>query len=188
MEPENHLRFRDWQVHAVQSVVAGIREDLIALGTLITLEVTAFPEAPAFGTAAMAGHMNLDISSGQVQNRSGRRIPSSGFGSRLNLTGSFNYLRDVVSGGGPGWIRTIIPPFARQALCPIKLRGRISVKYEIPRSKRAIREESTGYCLKCKAQLSFCGKPFTADLTCDSCGAVNVYEESQQPVRLRTAA
>jgi hypothetical protein len=34
------------------------------------------------------------------------------------------YRQGLVSKGGPGWIRTSIPPFAKQALCPIELRGR----------------------------------------------------------------
>lgn len=46
--------------------------------------------------------------------------------------------------------------------------------------------ESMGYCLACGARLSFCGSPFTADIRCRKCGAVNVYEESQQPKRLAT--
>jgi hypothetical protein len=55
----------------------------------------------------------------------------------------------------------------------------------VPSSKSIIRARSTGYCLNCKAQLSFCGKPFTADLICAKCGVVNVYQESQQPVRIK---
>ena len=42
-----------------------------------------------------------------------------------------------------------------------------------------------GFCLNCRAKLSFCGKPFTADLECPTCGAVNGYENSFQPVRLK---
>lgn len=56
--------------------------------------------------------------------------------------------------------------------------GRRSVKTE----KRA---ESMGYCLKCGAQISFCGKPFSAEIACLKCGAVNVWEESQQPKFLK---
>lgn len=56
---------------------------------------------------------------------------------------------------------------------------------DLRRTRAVMRQESTGYCLGCKAQLSFCGKPFTAELVCRSCGAVNVYEESQQPARIK---
>jgi len=48
--------------------------------------------------------------------------------------------------------------------------------------------ESVGYCLICGAQVSKCGKPFTAELRCQKCGAVNVYEESQQPKFLKYVA
>ena len=40
-------------------------------------------------------------------------------------------------------------------------------------------------CLKCGSRLSFCGMPFTADLECPKCGAINAYEASFQPVRLK---
>jgi hypothetical protein len=43
---------------------------------------------------------------------------------------------------------------------------------------------SIGYCLKCGSRVSRCGIPFTAEIVCPACGALNVYEESQQPVRL----
>jgi len=46
---------------------------------------------------------------------------------------------------------------------------------------------SIGYCLSCGARLSKCGLPFTAELKC-KCGAINVYEESQQPKGLKDAA
>lgn len=43
---------------------------------------------------------------------------------------------------------------------------------------------AVGKCLRCEKQLSYCGKPFSAELRCPNCGALNVYEESQQPIRL----
>lgn len=49
----------------------------------------------------------------------------------------------------------------------------------------ANRAESIGCCLKCDAQLSKCGVSFTAEVTCQECGAVNVYEDSQQPKSFR---
>jgi hypothetical protein len=45
---------------------------------------------------------------------------------------------------------------------------------------------SVGYCLSCGARLSKCGLPFTAELRC-RCGAINIYEESQQPKRFKDA-
>jgi phage FluMu protein Com len=42
-------------------------------------------------------------------------------------------------------------------------------------------------CLACGNQLSYCGKPFTLEIACPSCRAVNVYEDSQQPVRIKAA-
>ena len=42
-----------------------------------------------------------------------------------------------------------------------------------------------GDCLECAARVSVCGRPFTADLTCPRCGAVNAYENSLQPVRVK---
>jgi len=47
------------------------------------------------------------------------------------------------------------------------------------------KSEWVGVCLNCAANLSFCGKPFTADLECPKCGAVNAYDASFQPVRLK---
>jgi ribosomal protein L40E len=41
-----------------------------------------------------------------------------------------------------------------------------------------------GLCLRCGARLTFCGKPFTAEIQCRSCFSINVYENSWQPVRL----
>lgn len=52
-------------------------------------------------------------------------------------------------------------------------------------TKRIDRESKQGRCLNCEADLSFCGKPFTADLRCPKCGAVNAYEDSFQPIRLK---
>lgn len=49
------------------------------------------------------------------------------------------------------------------------------------------RPSAIGMCLKCGKRLSFCGKPFTDDIRCPNCGAVNQYVESQQPVRIKAA-
>jgi hypothetical protein len=34
-------------------------------------------------------------------------------------------------------------------------------------------------------KLAYCGKPFSADIECPKCGAINVFVESQQPSKLR---
>lgn len=54
-------------------------------------------------------------------------------------------------------------------------------KPKTPRNK----SDMVGMCLKCSSRLSLCGAPFTADLECPKCGAVNGYEDSFQPVRLK---
>jgi ribosomal protein S27AE len=43
------------------------------------------------------------------------------------------------------------------------------------------RKEGTSICLNCSAFLAYCGRPFTAKISCGKCGAMNVFEESQQP-------
>ena len=45
--------------------------------------------------------------------------------------------------------------------------------------------KKTGHCLGCGTRLSLCGRPFTVDLQCPCCGAINAYVESFQPVRLK---
>ncbi len=47
-ETENHFRLLDWQVHPVQRLVAGVRENLTALGALVALAVLALTEFVAF--------------------------------------------------------------------------------------------------------------------------------------------
>jgi hypothetical protein len=90
----------------------------------------------------VASQSGLELSSGQVHNGSGRLIPSSGFGLGLNLAGSFSYPRDLVNGDGPGWTWTSIPPFAKQALYPVELRGHkkslLGVPAEIPFAKKSV--------------------------------------------------
>ena len=46
------------------------------------------------------------------------------------------------------------------------------------------RDPSIGYCLHCERRLTRCGVPFSGAFLCRACGAVNIYEESQQPMRL----
>lgn len=45
------------------------------------------------------------------------------------------------------------------------------------------RKEGTSFCMNCGSQLAYCGKPFSADISCGKCGAVHTFEESQQPTR-----
>ncbi len=50
---------------------------------------------------------------------------------------------------------------------------------------RLRKKDKIGFCLNCGSRLSFCGYPFTADLKCPKCGAVNAYVASYQPVSLK---
>jgi hypothetical protein len=43
------------------------------------------------------------------------------------------------------------------------------------------RKDGTSYCMNCKELLAYCGKSFTAKISCGKCGALNVFEDSQQP-------
>jgi hypothetical protein len=65
--------------------------------------------------------------------------------------------------------------------------NKIERKSQLSSLKAKLRAESKGYCLNCKTQISFCGKPFTAEIACPKCKAVNVWEESQQPKFLKEA-
>ena len=123
---EDGFRLLDGQIHAVQGVVTGIREYLAALGALEALTVSALTELPAVYPAIVTGHVDLDLSSGPVQNGSGRLIPSSGFGLRLNPVGSCNSLPDLVSSSGPCRVRTGDLPVSTRTLYPTELRGRIN--------------------------------------------------------------
>ena len=60
-----------------------------------------------------------------------------------------------------------------------------TVKYGELSTKHGKRDKSTGYCLSCGAQVSYCGKPFSAEIACPKCGAVNIYAEAQQPTALK---
>ena len=70
-EAENHLSLLNGQVHAVQRVVAGIREHLAALRTLVALAVLAFTELPAICTAIVEGDCSISLDS-QPDNRIAR--------------------------------------------------------------------------------------------------------------------
>jgi predicted RNA-binding Zn-ribbon protein involved in translation (DUF1610 family) len=43
-------------------------------------------------------------------------------------------------------------------------------------------------CLACGKKLSYCGKPFSADIACPNCGVGNFYRESQKPESVRVLA
>ena len=87
-------------------------EYLAALLALVTLAGSALAELSAFRTAVVAGHKYLDLSSGQRHNGVGHT--PYGFGLRLAPLTVCTCQRGVVSKGDPGWIRTSIPPFAKQ--------------------------------------------------------------------------
>jgi hypothetical protein len=57
-----------------------------------------------------------------------------------------------------------------------------NTEYVIPSSSKI------GMCINCGKRVSYCGKPFSAEIACPHCGAVNVYEDSQQPIRLAAGA
>ena len=38
-----------------------------------------------------------------------------------------------------------------------------------------------GRCLNCGVRITYCGAPFTLEVTCQGCGTVNVYEDSKKP-------
>jgi len=52
-------------------------------------------------------------------------------------------------------------------------------------SARRDRPSPVGLCLRCGRSLTLCGETFTLEVRCDKCFAINVYEDSQQPVRLK---
>ena len=113
-------------VHPVQRIVAGVSKDLAALLALVALPILALPEFSAFGSAIVAGHVDLNLSSGRVHNGRGtqKSLPC-GFGPRLNPAGSDNYQRGVVITKRPRLDLDQHPPGANQALFPVELRGRI---------------------------------------------------------------
>jgi Zn finger protein HypA/HybF involved in hydrogenase expression len=63
--------------------------------------------------------------------------------------------------------------------------NKITQKSAVVTLKAKLRAESTGYCLNCGAQVSYCGKPFSAEIACPKCGAINIYVDSQQATALK---
>jgi hypothetical protein len=43
------------------------------------------------------------------------------------------------------------------------------------------REQTKSNCIHCGQHLATCGQPFSAEIQCRQCGAVNVYSNSNQP-------
>jgi hypothetical protein len=43
-------------------------------------------------------------------------------------------------------------------------------------------------CLRCGAKLTECGRPFSLAVQCSKCFRINIYIESQHPVRLLSDA
>lgn len=62
-----------------------------------------------------------------------------------------------------------------------------STKHDAISHNKVNATKSKGYCLRCGAQVSMCGLPFSDEIACPKCGAVNVYENSQQPKCLKGA-
>ncbi len=52
------------------------------------------------------------------------------------------------------------------------------------RGKKMLRPGEAA-CLACGKKLSYCGKPFSAEIACPNCGGINVYRESQRPDSVR---
>lgn len=124
-EPKHTLSLFARQVHSLKRPFVGFSEGLRAFAAAETLvAVAVFAEPLALDTAVVAGHVDLDLSSGQVQNERGRqKSPAFGFGPRLALPVARNYRESDSKRSGPGWIRTSVSPFARQGLYPVELRG-----------------------------------------------------------------
>jgi hypothetical protein len=47
------------------------------------------------------------------------------------------------------------------------------------------RKKSIGLCLNCGHRVTLCGMPFSAEITCNKCLFINVFQDSQQPVACR---
>ena len=58
-ELQDEFSFFNRQVHAVQGVIAGVREHLATLRALIALAIPPLPEAAAFSTAIVTGHCDF---------------------------------------------------------------------------------------------------------------------------------
>jgi len=62
-----------------------------------------------------------------------------------------------------------------------------NVKQEMPKAmhRQTVSEKrasATGLCKKCGNKITFCGRPFTADIKCCKCNIINQFRMTQQPV------
>lgn len=64
---------------------------------------------------------------------------------------------------------------------------RLMINRPLPKQIRVRlrKRDMIGMCLRCGRKLTFCGKPFTAEIPCSKCLCINVYNESLQPVSAR---
>ena len=61
-------------------------------------------------------------------------------------------------------------------------------KFNVNRGGKYILRVGEAACLACGKKLTYCGKPFSADIACPNCGAINFYRESQKPESVRVSA
>lgn len=76
---DNQLGLFDGQIHAVKNVRVRLRKRARALLAAKPLKtIPMLPKAGALNPATMAGHVDLDLSSGQIHNERGREksLPS----------------------------------------------------------------------------------------------------------------
>lgn len=45
-------------------------------------------------------------------------------------------------------------------------------------------QSPVGNCINCGYRLTYCGKPFTADVECSKCHVINHFRNSQQPIHV----
>lgn len=123
---ENRFSVINGGVHPVKRGLVWFGEGLRALTATKALKsVAVLSEALAFGTAVVARHSGLELSSGQVHNGRGtRKSLALGFGLRLNLAGSSNYLRGLVySWVAPAGFGPASPRSQNRRSVQIELRG-----------------------------------------------------------------
>lgn len=60
-----------------------------------------------------------------------------------------------------------------------------SVNKTVNKTKNTYSGDSA--CLSCGKHLAYCGKPFSAEIKCPFCEALNVYQDSLQPKFLKVA-
>jgi hypothetical protein len=111
-----------WEPHiSAEGPVLGFLKAFAALLAFETLDAALVAASfDGLNLATMAGHLDLDLSSGRVQNGSGSYIPSSGFGLRLTLPVVRSYRQsETESSWWPRLDSEQRPPFVGQALYPL---------------------------------------------------------------------